>query len=121
MGYDLHITRAEDWSQNEGREITWDEWLALVEDDPELTLDPLNGDEHALWSGPSEDSEPWLRWDEGNISTKSPDRALTDKMIQIAERIGARVQGDDGEFYPEAFKRSETRRKLPWWRRLLGL
>lgn len=99
MGYDLHITRAEHWLENEGREITWEEWLSLVADDPELTLDPDNGDELALWSGPSRHAEPWFEWWGGNISTKSPDRAIVAKMLQIAERLRARVQGDDGEFH----------------------
>jgi len=99
VGYDLHVTRAENWSENEGREITWGEWLALVAEDPELAPDPENGESFALWSGPSRLPQPWLEWDEGNISTKNPDRALIAKMLQIAERLGARVQGDDGEFY----------------------
>lgn len=99
MGYDLYITRAEHWSEGEGREIGRDEWLSLVADDPELMPDPANGDEFALWNGPSRHAEPWLQWREGNISTKNPDGNLVAKMIQIAARLGARVQGDDGEFY----------------------
>jgi hypothetical protein len=31
MGYDIHITRAEHWAENEGREISAEEWLAYVE------------------------------------------------------------------------------------------
>jgi hypothetical protein len=120
MGYDLHITRADDWAENEGREITREEWLALVAGDEELTLDPVNGDEYALWSGPSEHAGPWLCWCEGNLSAKNPDPALIGKMVEIAGRLGARVQGDDGEFYPEALREAEARRSLPWWRRLLG-
>ena len=38
MGYDFHITRAKLWADNEGDEITPEEWLAVVRDDPELTL-----------------------------------------------------------------------------------
>jgi hypothetical protein len=49
MGYDLHITRAEEWSQNEGREIAAAEWLALVSNDPELKLAPRNGPHSAVW------------------------------------------------------------------------
>jgi hypothetical protein len=99
MGYDLHITRGAHWAENEGHEITCEEWLALVAHDPELTLDPVNGDQYALWSGPSQYPEPWLKWWRGNISTKNPDKTLIVKMINIASKLGARVQGDDGEFY----------------------
>ena len=99
MGYDLHITRADYWAENDGCEIARDEWLALVAGDPELTLDPVSGDEYALWSGSCRYPDPWFHWWRGNISTKNPDRAIVAKMIQLAERLGARVQGDDGESY----------------------
>jgi hypothetical protein len=99
MGYDLHVTRAEDWSDNEGRQITRDEWFALVASDSELTLDPVHGDDYALWSGSCRYPDPWFNWTQGNISTKNPDKQIIAKMIQIAAKFGARVQGDDGEFY----------------------
>ena len=99
MGYDLHITRAKHWAENESREITRDEWFALVAGDPDLTLDPVNGDDFALWSGRCRYPEPWFNWWRGNISSKNPDQLIIAKMIQIAAKLGARVQGDDGEFY----------------------
>lgn len=101
MGYDLHITRAESWADNEGAEIGADEWLAAVRADPELTLAPDvgMGPHFARWSGPSRHDDPWLDWRAGNVYTKSPDSALLRKMVRLAERLGARVQGDDGELY----------------------
>ena len=99
MGYEVHITRADHWASNAGREIRRDEWLVLVAGDPELTLDPMNGDEYVLWSGRSRYPEPWFHWWRGNVSTKNPDRAIIAKMLFLAARLGARVQGDDGEFY----------------------
>src|SRR5688500_5284834 len=99
MGYDLHITRADDWAQNDGAEISAEEWLALVQSDPELTLEPGAGPYFARWSGPSRYPDPWLDWSEGNVNTKNPDSALLRKMVQLASRLGARVQGDDGELY----------------------
>ena len=99
MGYDLHITRAKEWSQNEGQEITLEEWLAVVQSDPELTLDPENGEGFARWSGPSRYSEPWIGWFQGNLSSKNPDRAILGKMLQLAARFHAKVQGDEGEEY----------------------
>lgn len=39
MGYEIHITRAtDDRFANEGHEITAEEWLALIERDPQLQL-----------------------------------------------------------------------------------
>ena len=99
MGYDLHITRAEVWSQNEGKEITSEEWLALIQSDVELELAGYNGDYFALWSGKSEYEDPWLDWSSGNIYTKNPDGPIIVKMLEIAKRLNAKVQGDDGEIY----------------------
>ena len=101
MGYDLHITRADDWGDNVGHQITADEWLQLVAEDPELRLADYNGPYFALWSGRSKYPDPWLDWLAGNIYSKNPDKALVQKMLQIAIRLGARVQGDDGEFYTD--------------------
>lgn len=39
MGYNLYVTRADEWSQNEGCEIRAEEWIAVVNDDPELAID----------------------------------------------------------------------------------
>ena len=99
MGYDFHITRADPWWENDDRPIGPDQWLAIVEDDPELRLDPANGPYFALWLGDSELDDPWLDWEDGRIFTKNPDRALLDKMLEIARRLGANVLGDDGEPY----------------------
>jgi hypothetical protein len=101
MGYDLHITRAEEWADNDRDQITVDEWLKVVEDDPELRLAGYNGPYFALWRGRSEYPDPWLDWYHGNVYSKSPDKAIVQKMLQIAEQLGARVQGDDGEFYED--------------------
>jgi hypothetical protein len=121
MGYEIHITRKTDWSDEDGPMIGEEEWLRLIEMDTELSLDRETqcsfGDEavvFAAWKG-----EPGsLRWFNGEITTKDPDRALILKMVQIAERLGAKVHGDDGEEYPGALERADVRRTLPWWRRL---
>ena len=57
MGYDLHITRAESWAQNEAAEITADEWLAVVRADPDLTPAPENGPYFVQRSGQSRHPE----------------------------------------------------------------
>lgn len=128
MGYDLHITRRDDWS-DEGSDITAEEWLQYVRSDPELKITGTNGPCHAVWSGRSEHSEPWLDWASGQIYTKNPDSPLIDKMISIAEQLGATVQGDDGEIYDEKSSDSHAvplSQSLPptpkkgFWGRLFG-
>jgi len=98
MGYDLHITRRRHWA-DAGRDISSEEWLRLVAQDPELTLAPHQGPCVAVWHGPSTLGAPWMDWSGGNISTKNPDGALIAKMVQLAQLLDATVQGDDGETY----------------------
>ncbi len=128
MGYDLHITRREDWS-DEGFDITAEEWVQYVHKDPELKIKGVNGPCYAVWSGQSEHSEPWLDWANGQIYAKNPDSPLIDKMIAIAKQLGATVQGDDGEIYDEKSSESSAPRPLQsppstpkkgFWGRLFG-
>jgi hypothetical protein len=100
MGYDVHITRADDWADNEGREITASQWHDVIERDSELRLAGYNGEHFAIWDRHPSDTEAWLDWCDGNITTKNPDEPLLAKMLEIAARLGAKVQGDDGELYP---------------------
>jgi hypothetical protein len=52
-----------------------------------------------IWDRHPNDDEAWLDWFDGNISTKNPDEPLLHKMVDIAARLDAKVQGDDGELY----------------------
>jgi hypothetical protein len=101
MGWEIHITRAENWAESEHNPIRSQEWLALVEADPELTIDPQgNGPYFTLWLAHLVEGEhPWFDWSEGTINTKYPDRQTLAKALQIARHFGAQVQGDDGEVY----------------------
>ena len=122
MGYDLHITRKEEWSED-GLNITIDEWLSMVENDPELSIDERNGPCFAMWKPLHSCGEYWLDWFEGNIYTKNPDQVVICKMIEIAHLFDARVQGDDGEIYDEKqmpLIRSETKKKSSWLERIFG-
>lgn len=101
MGYDVHITRAEEWSANEGREITADEWLEFIQSDPELIPVPENGEYFVVWRGATKYPETWFSWSDGNITTKHPDSATLRKMLQMARAFEAKIQGDDGEVYDE--------------------
>ncbi len=99
MGYDLHITRAEFWAENEAQAITPEEWLQIVSDDASLSLDAENGQCFAIYTAEAGDVSRWLDWRDGNVYTKNPDRKTLEKMLAVAEALGGRVQGDDGEHY----------------------
>lgn len=107
MGYDLHITRAEHWFESKETPITSDEWLQLVEDDPDLEIDsPENGNGpcFAYWTKhkTKHGDHPWFDWFNGEINTKWPDRETVGKMIEIAAKFDAVVQGDEDEIYVTA-------------------
>ncbi|EMC1101452.1 hypothetical protein VJ310_001263 [Salmonella enterica] len=127
MGWELHIVRTECWFDSASDPISREEWLQLVNDDEELTIDNVNGDSYAIWSGQSEHDEPWLGWDDGRISTKHPDEALYCKMLQVAEKLNAVVVDDDHKYLlpsdlmnPSWAKSSPTGRKQNLWERLFS-
>jgi hypothetical protein len=104
MGYDLHITRAGHWADSEQEPISAEEWLAFVERDPELIIDPqYNGPYFALWLKHWVGGDyAWFNWFQGAISTKYPDRKTLGKILEIAKDFDAKVQGDEGEVYRRA-------------------
>src|SRR5262245_36848416 len=96
----LYITRREHYHDEAGPPIAVEEWLRLVDSDPGLARDPRNPD-FILWNHPSRARcNAWLQWRDGNIHSKGPDPPLIRKMTELAERLGATVQGDcSGESY----------------------
>jgi hypothetical protein len=145
MGYDVHITRAAEWSASEATPITLDEWLAYVASDPEMRLDGfaetrtpngqvirIEGKGLSVWtSWPGEgrgEGHAWMDHRGGRIVVKNPDSAILKKMCSIAEQLGAQVQGDEGETYPDSEDPAQAaedadfespRAKSPWWKRLI--
>ncbi|MGO9045869.1 MAG: hypothetical protein ACLQFW_03125 [Xanthobacteraceae bacterium] len=119
MGYDLHITRKKNWDGFEdehGPEISLDEWIAMVRADAEMRLDGfcevrlphgkvfrLDRPSIAVWTAWSHHSKAgdtaWFDLRDGNVVVKNPDREIRRKMWRLAERLQAKVQGDDGEYY----------------------
>jgi hypothetical protein len=102
MGYDLHITRKEYWVEEGGPEISLEEWLAYIASDADLRPSSDKKSMALMAVRGSKYPTAWLDWFEGNIYTKNPDEPILGKMLQIASALGAKVQGDDGEFYRSA-------------------
>jgi hypothetical protein len=141
MGYELHIVRKNNFDDfEEDSNISPEEWLALVEADPELELTNgytinIPGVENkfqhipgfSIWNAhptlKGKDS-PWLDYGFGSISAKYPDDYLIKKMISIAENLKGKVQGDDGEFYDESYFLPKENKvdsksgqpKKSWWK-----
>ncbi|WP_141504471.1 hypothetical protein [Paenibacillus luteus] len=80
MSYDVHITKAEHWIYSEKNPIA-------VEDIEKVSdlLDTFKG-------------VPF-QYKDGRLMISSADERVIGLMIDIANRIDVRVQGDDGEYY----------------------
>lgn len=99
MSYQVYITRGKFWAENQGQPIAAEEWLQCLRMDAQLTHDDRNGPYFALLKDSEESDALWLDWFEGNIYTSYPNRRMQRKMLQLADQLGAIVQGDDGEIY----------------------
>jgi len=109
MGYDLHITRKAQWSDDDGPTVSLAEWQKLVERDPELSAYRDVREEDRGKGASYRDQAGALWWDDGEVRVKNPDESLVLKLVEIAAALNAQVQGDDGEVYGE----DGTARPLP--------
>lgn len=135
MGYELHITRKENWLDEDPElDISMKEWTDLVNNDPEMRLDheataTKTGGETiivyseglSVWTAYSREgirgNDAWFSYDRGNICVKNPDTEIIQKMLLIASLLRAKVMGDDGELYTLEDPSAGTPLKKPWWKR----
>jgi hypothetical protein len=137
MGYNLHITRQEHWAEDEKLDlhITLNEWLAYVNSDEELTLNPTaysytkkDGETFyppgfADWTGNKNVIGAWFDYTDGRIESKNPEQETINKMKQIAKALNAKLMGDDGETYDlnsdkviKDWENESSENKKPWWK-----
>lgn len=126
MGYQLHITRAPEWIEADQWPIELDEWLRLVEQDPDRVLQDSGLPGFVVWTALSQGgAHPPMWHTEGCVVSSAAETLVARKMHQIAQRLGARVVGDDGEEYdaagePVGHEAPEPRgSRRPWWKRYL--
>ncbi|HEX7134294.1 MAG TPA: hypothetical protein VF228_17090 [Iamia sp.] len=130
MGYDLHITRTDDWTQSADDPITLDEWLALasasvhVEEDGRVT-----GGDVTPFHLVADPDGPNLYWyEDGRVVVRGVETSSFPHLVDLAAELGAKVVGDDGEHYrtdgttfepdvdaPDAREQQPTPRRR-WWR-----
>ena len=116
MGYDIHITRANDWTESQSFPISLEEWNLYIRSDPEMRLDGFaevtttEGESLryenpglAVWIAYSKHdlkgNKAWFDFRREMIVVKNPDDEILAKMKQIAAKLSANVIGDEGETY----------------------
>ncbi len=134
MGYNIHITRADVWTESKRYPISEEEWLAVVYADTSLRLSSegtyhMREDDgrltpvHAVeWIASTEKRKPcfWLK--DGQIEAKSPNRATIQKMVDLAVALNAKVLGDENELYAGRIDSSDRKRETSdasrnlWWK-----
>lgn len=108
MSYNVHLTRAELWTESMNNPISLEEAKSCFDqrDDFEYTnmlslkgpfgTMSLEGD-FFHWS--VEDFSVPFSYKEGRITVHRADEFVIEKMVEVSAVLGARVQGDDGELY----------------------
>ncbi len=99
-GYDLHVTRKKDWADKSGPKITNSEWSEYLKSDKQIKSDKGLGKDGYVVTLASTRFPLFFDPKNGELYTTDPDKIAIEKLIEIAKRLNARVQGDDGEFYP---------------------
>lgn len=119
MGYDIHITRRLHWSEKTGKAIAAEEWSGVAGSDPSLRRAPDSAEglyEYAEGDGSFDLAD-------GCIVSKNPSKATLSKAHELAAKLRAKVQGDDGEVHlpnGECIGNDvQAVMKYPFW--LLGL
>ncbi|MCP4148723.1 MAG: hypothetical protein GY757_13330 [bacterium] len=137
MGYEIHITRAEDWLDSENSPISLEEWVAFIEKNDDFRLDGyaettsnqgvtirVENAGLAVWTAYSDHEEGkrmvWFNYCNGRIVVKNPDKEIIKRMYRVARYFNAAVQGDDGEIYNEKGKSELSEQpgnqKKKWWK-----
>ena len=110
MPYDLHVVRTSNWLEAAMNPITRAAIDRLIQSDPELEWsasdyvemkqeEVTNRFYMITWNGMS-----CFWWYEDQIRCASPNEQQVAKLIGIAEKLKAKLVGDDGERY--TFSRS---------------
>ncbi len=103
VGYELHITRAADWSQANEAPIEFEEWTEHAQSNGSLVEAGTYGTktfpfEQTIFAVIDEHGGT-IDWHAGQLTVTGSRDSDLDHLRSIAVALSARVQGDDGEFY----------------------
>lgn len=97
MGYHVSIIRT---ASGRAQPISKDELVkALASMDGRLVIDPAQPSAVQVVAPAMGDSSPRLLLEDGELWSSSPDDEFINLMIELANKLGARVRGDELETY----------------------
>jgi hypothetical protein len=109
MDYKLYITRAKHFYETNTRPITHLEWVTLAKADPSLRQSSTEFEElvrpdgaverRYLWAWVEHSAPVPLQYADGAIFVKSPDKDTIRKLVALADKLNARVIGEESEVY----------------------
>jgi hypothetical protein len=106
MGYELHITRAADWTESEKHPISREEWDTVARRGPSLsdadTVRWVGIGDHPVFSITGSDgTEASLTWREGRVDVAGAHTAQLQRAIAtMAQDLQGILVGDDGRVRP---------------------
>ncbi|MFY0640504.1 MAG: hypothetical protein JXR16_05605 [Bermanella sp.] len=108
MGYNIHITLADEWRDSEKNPITSD----LLEEVSRISHDTVSGvnsktgevieqcfEDSFYWPSENSDNKCMFHLIGGRLIFKYHDKNQIEIAKDLASYLGAKVQGDDGEVY----------------------
>ena len=114
MAYDIHISKTKEWFESEKLPISSNELLIIINSDPELVNDtndikstnPKTGEIIQIntrlsfkYINKTINQEYWFHLIGDRIRFKHTDEIHIKKAKEIAGKLKAFVQGDEGEYY----------------------
>ena len=143
MGYELYISRNDEWWDEEvGGGISLSEWSSLIDADDTMRMDGFaevdlpdgstlrtENEGLAVWTQYAGNevggNQAWFDFRHHAIVVKNPDQAILTKMLEIAAKQNAMVIGDEGEQYNSptdhgvptrtAVLKAKSAHSKPWW------
>jgi hypothetical protein len=122
MGYELHITRAEEWLDSESTPISQDEWLRVATDAGLAVMGSLDLEgigPQDIYVASAAANAPGLHWHEGRIVVSGASEVDISPLLDLARALDAHLVGDDDEQYPlgTTVQAAVTKREWRFWRR----
>src|SRR5262249_22454101 len=103
MSIYVYVTRKPDPFGPNGPEIALQEWVELIENDPDFSIAnppnriPQDPRSYAVWAAYPGGYPAWFCLSEGSIEVKGIDEAILTKLRSFAGKLNARIVSEMGE------------------------